>query len=83
MYNVPAEIASSDDEGNNPMFESPRTGTTGYDSVQTDLELDSSRRYDTATESARSGTGMKSNAMFNAEQEEEGSNNPFFDSKGK
>eukprot|EP00889_Picochlorum_renovo_P000938 jgi/Picre1/27968/NNA_000929.t1 len=87
MYNVPAEIASSDEEGNNPMFESPRTGTTGYDSVQTDLELDSSRRYDTATESAktsaRTGTGMTSNAMFNAEQEEEGSNNPFFDSKGK
>ncbi|WPT13198.1 Leucine-rich repeat receptor-like serine/threonine-protein kinase BAM2 [Picochlorum sp. SENEW3] len=87
MYDVPAEIASSDEEGNNPMFESPRTGTTGYDSVQTDLELDSSRRYDTATESAktsaRTGTGMTSNAMFNAEQEEEGSNNPFFDSKGK
>lgn len=87
MYDVPAEIASSDDEGNNPMFESPRTGTTGYDSVQTGLELDSSRRYDTATESAktsaRTGTSMKSNAMFNADQDEEGTNNPFFDSKGK
>jgi len=96
-FATPREVmdSSSDDEGNNPMFmKSARTEASDYGSAQASgLELDSSRRYETATESgrttARTGTSMQSNAMFNADQDEDGAaaggagNNPIFSQKGK
>lgn len=90
-FATPREVFdSSDEEDVNPMFvKSARTATSGQ-SEGTGLEIDSSRKYESATESAkttaRTSASMQSNPQFNVEEEEEqgGSSNPLFDMlKGK
>jgi hypothetical protein len=76
------------DAGNNPMFESARSGTDLMASAQSDLQLDSSRTYDTAPGSSRTATVASarssqpvSNPMFGSETAAPDAQNPLFDAK--
>ncbi len=90
-FATPREVfESSDEEDINPMYvKSARTAASSQ-SAGTGLEIDSSRKYESASESAkntgRTTASMQSNPQFNVEEEEDqsGSSNPLFDMlKGK
>lgn len=87
-FATPREVFdSSDDDDINPMYvKSARAaGSSGYASAGTGLQIDSSRKYESATESgkatARTAASMQSNPQFNVDDEEDqgGSSNPLFD----
>ncbi|KAG7670401.1 hypothetical protein Ndes2526B_g00154 [Nannochloris sp. 'desiccata'] len=76
------------DAGNNPMFESARSGTDLMASAQSDLQLDSSRTYDTAPGSSRTATVASarssqpvSNPMFGSDAAAADAQNPLYDAK--
>jgi hypothetical protein len=88
------DILDSDDDdafadaGNNPMFESARSGTDLMASAQSDLQMDSARTYDTAPGSSRTATVASarssqpvSNPMFGSDAAAPESENPLFDGK--
>lgn len=90
-FATPREVFdSSDEEDINPMYVKSARTVASTESAGTGLEIDSSRKYESATESAkttaRTTASMQSNPQFNVEEEEEqgGSSNPLFDMlKGK
>jgi hypothetical protein len=90
---TPREVADSDEEdGNNPTYakSTARSGrSTEYGSARTGgIEIDSSRKYESANESgfntARTNASMQSNPLGNLEEDEDadGGNNPLFNVLG-
>jgi hypothetical protein len=88
------DILDSEDEdafadaGNNPMFESARSGTDLMASAQSDIQMDSARTYDTAPGSSRTATVASarstqpvSNPMFGSEDAAPDAQNPLYDGK--
>ena len=102
-FNTPREVfdGSSDEEGNNPLYakSTARSGaSTAYGSARTagtGLDIDSSRKYESANESgfntARTHASMTSNPLGGVDEEEDaqasarssGSTNPLFRMLGK
>lgn len=81
-FATPREMLdSSDEEDINPMYVKSAGTAASSQSAGTGLEIDSSRKYESATESAKTTANMQSNPQFNVEEEEEqgGSSNPLFD----
>eukprot|EP00890_Picochlorum_soloecismus_P001491 jgi/Picsp_1/2342/NSC_05805-R1_surface antigen protein 2 len=86
-FATPREIAdteSSDEEPMNPMFAKESVQTARSSAPSDGLEIDSSRRYESANESQKTSarTGF-SNAFFNAEDDDGNDANPLFDKKQK
>lgn len=86
-FATPRELVdteSSDEEQMNPMFAKEPAQTARSSAPSDGLEIDSSRRYETATESQKTSarTGF-SNAFFNAEEDDGNDANPLFDKKQK
>jgi hypothetical protein len=78
------DTESSEEEPMNPMFAKEPAQTARSSAPSDGLEIDSSRRYESDTQSQKTSarTGF-SNAFFNAEEDDGNDANPLFDKKQK
>lgn len=86
-FATPREIVdteSSEEEPMNPMYAKESVQTARSSAPSDGLEIDSSRRYESAAESQKTSarTGF-SNAFFNAEEDDGNGANPLYDEKQK